>query len=67
MGRRRTDNSRREEGKAHENDERRKQKREGESTGVNRSNESTVAVRQLVRPDDGSLTRFPKEGDGRFA
>lgn len=26
------------------------------------SNESTMAVRQLVRPDDGSLTRFPRGG-----
>lgn len=24
------------------------------------SNESTIAVRQLVRPDDGSLTRFSR-------
>lgn len=35
--------------------------------GVGDSNESMMAVRQLVRPDDGSLTRFPRKGNGRFA
>lgn len=33
---------------------------ESRGGGCGSSNESTIAVRQLVRPDDGSLTRFPR-------